>query len=102
MAGYLIFEIEITDPQAWEEYRRMAGPVMAAGGGRFLASDPAVIALEGGWSPPSLSIVEFPSVDAARRFYRSPAYRETIPLRQRASRGRGVLVAGIDEPTGTT
>lgn len=96
MPGYLVFEIEITDQEAWAEYRRIAGPVMAAGGGRFLANDSDVAPLEGGWNPPSLSIVEFPSVEAARRFYESDAYQRTIPLRSKASRGRGVLVAGID------
>jgi uncharacterized protein (DUF1330 family) len=92
----MIFEIEITDQAAWDEYRRVAGPIMAAGGGRFLANDTDVTPLEGGWSPPSLSIVEFPSVEAARSFYQSDAYQQTIPLRRKASRARGVLVAGID------
>lgn len=94
MPGYLIFEIEITDPDLWADYQRIAGPVLAASGGRFLASDPAPEPLEGGWAPRSLSIVEFPSVEAARAFYHSPDYRATIPLRQRASAGRGVLVSG--------
>jgi uncharacterized protein (DUF1330 family) len=95
MPGYLVFEIEITDQEAWAHYRRVAGPVMAAGGGRFLANDSQVTPLEGGWSPASLSIVEFPSVEAARIFYDSDAYRQTVPLRSKASRGRGVLVAGL-------
>lgn len=96
MPGYMIFEIEITDSDARAEYRQLAGPVMAAGGGRFLANDSHVVPLEGGWSPASLSIVEFPSVQAARDFYESEAYQRTMPLRQKASRGRGVLIAGID------
>ena len=95
MPGYLIFEIEITDPDAWEEYRRVAGPVMAASGGRFLVNSSEATPLEGGWRPPSISVVEFPTFEAARDFYLSKAYQDTIPLRQRASRGRGVLVAGV-------
>lgn len=92
MRGYLIFEIEITDQQAWEEYRRVAGPIMEAGGGRFLLRSERIEALEGGWNPASISVVEFPSYEAARDFYHSEAYRRTIELRQRASRGRGILV----------
>lgn len=95
MPGYMIFEIEITDPEAWAEYRKVAGPIMAASGGRFLANTTEVVPLEGGWAPATLSIVEFASVERAQEFYNSADYQRTIPLRQRASRGRGVLVTGM-------
>jgi uncharacterized protein (DUF1330 family) len=96
--GYLIFEIEITDPAAWDEYRRVAGPVMAAGGGRFVLTSASVEPLEGAWAPATISVVEFPTYEAARDFYRSPAYQATVPLRQKASRGRGILVAAAPPP----
>lgn len=92
MRGYLIFEIEITDRDAWEEYRRVAGPIMADGGGRFVLRSETIEPLEGGWRPASINVVEFPSVEAARAFYRSDAYKRVIELRQAASRGRGILV----------
>lgn len=98
MRGYLIFEIEITDPAAWEEYRRLAGPVLAASGGRFVVASQRIEPLEGGWTPATISVVEFPSYEAARAFYDSPAYQATIPLRQKASRGRGILVASAAPP----
>lgn len=101
MPGYMIFEIEITDPAAWEEYRRIAGPIMAKSGGKFLANSAHAISLEGGWAPQMISIVEFPSRQAASSFYNSEAYQQTIALRQRASRGRGILVDGL-LPEGTT
>lgn len=94
MRGYLIFEIEITDPAAWAEYRRVAGPIMAASGGRFLLRSESVESLEGGWEPASISVVEFPSFEAARSFYDSETYRALLKLRQKASRGRGILVRG--------
>jgi uncharacterized protein (DUF1330 family) len=92
MRGYLIFDLEITDPAAWEEYRLVAGPIMAASGGRFLVGSQKIEPLEGGWQPASISVVEFPSYEAARDFYHSEEYQRTVPLRQRASRGRGILV----------
>jgi uncharacterized protein (DUF1330 family) len=95
MPGYLIFEIEITDPDAWEEYRRVAGPVMAASGGRFLVNSMDPTPLEGDWKPAMFSVVEFPSYEVAREFYHSEAYQRTVKLRQRASNGRGILVDGF-------
>ena len=96
MPSYMIFEIEITDPAAWEEYRHVAGPVMAASGGRFLANSADPTPLEGGWAPASLSVVEFPTYEAAYNFYHSDAYQNLIALRQRASKARGVLLYGLD------
>jgi len=92
LRGYLIFDLEVTDPAAWEEYRRVAGPIMAASGGRFLVGSQRIEPLEGDWRPASISVVEFPSFEAAHRFYHSEEYQRTIPLRQRAARGHGILV----------
>lgn len=88
----MIFELEITDPDAWAEYRKVAGPLMIAAGGKFIVSSEKIETLAGDWMPATLSVVEFPSFEVARDFYKSPAYQATLPLRDRASRGRGVLV----------
>lgn len=92
MRGYMIFELEITDADAWSEYRKVAGPLMEAAGGKFILRSEKVEPLEGGWSPAGISVVEFPSFDAARAFYHSDPYKATLPLREKASRGRGILV----------
>lgn len=100
MRGYLIFEIEITDEKAWEEYRRVAGPIMAAGGGRFVIRSERIEALEGDWHPASISVVEFPTYEAAREFYHSEAYSKVVAMREIASRSRGILVGStpVAEP----
>ena len=92
MAGYLIFEIEITDQAAYDHYLAVAGPVLAAGGGTVVLSSARIEPLEGDWKPPSISVVSFPSAEDARRFYRSEAYQKVVGLRQVASRARGILV----------
>ena len=92
MAGYLIFEIEVTDPAAWQHYRTVAGPVMQASGGVFVVASERIETLEGGWLPPSISVVRFESFDRARQFYYSSEYQALLELRLLASKGRGVLV----------
>lgn len=92
MAGYLVFDIKITDPDAWEEYRSAAGPVMTRSGGEFVMTSKQIVPLEGGWHPRSLSVVKFTSFDAAKTFYHSEAYQALVPLRERASESCGVLV----------
>jgi len=49
---------------------------------------------EGGWSPKRLVLLEFPSMEQAQKWYRSSEYAPLIALRQRASRGKLVLVEG--------
>ncbi|MEO3388798.1 DUF1330 domain-containing protein [Mesorhizobium sp. CAU 1741] len=88
----MIFELDIINQDAWLAYREVAGPLMEAAGARFILRSERIEPLEGGWNPPSLSVVEFPSFEAAHDFYHSQAYKATLPLREKASRGRGVLV----------
>jgi uncharacterized protein (DUF1330 family) len=94
MAAYLIGEIEVTDPALYEEYRRQVLPVVSKYGGRFVVRGGTVEPLEGGWSPKRFVAVEFPSMEQAQKWYRSAEYAPLIALRQKASRGRFILVDG--------
>ena len=94
MAAYVIGEIEVTDPKAYEEYRRQVDAVNAKYGGRFLARGGKVEILEGGDSPKRMVVLEFPSMAQAREWYRSAEYAPLIKLRQKASRGKLIAVEG--------
>jgi uncharacterized protein (DUF1330 family) len=94
MAAYVIGEVDVMDPAAYEEYRRQVGAVVTRYGGRFIARGGKVEALEGGWSPKRLVLLEFPSLEQALKWYRSPEYAPLIKLRQKASRGKLVAVEG--------
>ena len=94
MSAYVIGEIEVTDPAAYEEYRKQVNAVVTKYGGRFVVRGGAAEPLEGGWSPKRIVAVEFASMDQARKWYRSPEYAPLIALRQKASRGRLILVEG--------
>ena len=94
MAAYVIGEVDVMDPAAYEEYRKQVGAVVTKYGGRFIARGGKVEALEGGWSPKRLVLLEFPSMEQALKWYRSPEYAPLIKLRQKASRGRLVAIEG--------
>jgi uncharacterized protein (DUF1330 family) len=94
MAAYLMGEIEVTDPATYEEYRKQVLAVVTKYGGRFIVRGGKVETLEGGWSPKRVVALEFPSMEQARSFYRSPEYAPLIALRQKASRGKLILVEG--------
>jgi len=94
MAAYLMGEIEVTDPAVYEDYRKQVLAVVTKYGGRFIVRGGQVETLEGGWAPKRFVALEFPSMDQARSFYRSPEYAPLIALRQKASRGKLILVEG--------
>jgi uncharacterized protein (DUF1330 family) len=94
MAAYVIGDIEVTDSAAYDDYRKQVLATVEKFGGRFAVRGGAVEPLEGGWAPKRLVMVEFPTLEQARKWYRSSEYAPLIQLRQKASRGRLVLVEG--------
>jgi uncharacterized protein (DUF1330 family) len=94
MSAYVIGEIEVTDPATYDEYRRQVLATIQKHGGRFLVRGGRVEPLEGGWSPKRIVVVEFPTMAQAEQWYRSPDYAPLITLRQKAAKGKLVLVEG--------
>src|SRR4051794_21138359 len=95
MPAYVVVNIRVTDPDVYADYARGAPATVERFGGRYLARGGAVEVREGSWSPERLVILEFPDVDAARRWYESDEYRELLALRQRASEGELVITEGL-------
>lgn len=98
MAAYVINDMEVTDPVAFEDYKRMSPPTLAAYGGRFLARGGACVSAEGDWRPARLVVLEFPSVERAKAWLDSPEYAAARALRQRSARSRMIIVEGVAPP----
>ena len=95
MAAYLIAEVEITDSKAYEEYRKIVPATIAQYGGRYLVRGGAVETKEGGWTPSRVVVLEFDSLDQARKWYHSPEYAPALAIRTRAGKSKVILVEGI-------
>jgi uncharacterized protein (DUF1330 family) len=95
MPAYVVIDIEVNDPAAYEDYKRLAPPAIAAYGGRYLARGGRTETLEGDWSPKRLVILEFDSIERARAWWASEEYREAKELRQRCASARMVVVEGL-------
>lgn len=95
MAAYLIADIEVTDPIAYEGYKRAVSDSIASFGGRYLTRGGTTEVLEGQWSPKRLVIVEFPSTARLREWYESPGYAPILALRKRSAVSSLVMTEGI-------
>jgi len=96
--AYVILTEAIGDPAGMAAYARAAGPSLAEGEARVLAVDPGPQVLEGEWHGNQTVVLEFPSVEAARAWYASPAYEQAKPLRQAAAETNAVIVTGFEMP----
>jgi uncharacterized protein (DUF1330 family) len=95
MPAYVIVDIEVTDPELYEEYKRLAPPLVALYGGKYLARGGRVEVLEGDWDPNRLVILEFETIEQARKWLESPEYATARRLRHRTTRSNMVVVEGL-------
>lgn len=95
MAAYMIFDIEVTDPAAFEQYRKLARASIEAFGGRYIVRGGRHETLEGEWPLKRVVILEFASHDQARAWWSSAEYRDAKALRLRSAKSRMFVVEGV-------
>ena len=98
MAGYIIAEVQVTDPAGYEEYRKQVEGTIAAYGGKYLVRGGQSEALEGDAPRGRLVVLEFASFEQARAWYDSQEYVGPKAIRQQTSTGRVILVDGYNQP----
>jgi uncharacterized protein (DUF1330 family) len=94
MAAYLVGEVEVTDPQAYQDYAKGVPATIAQYGGRYLVRGGAVDPKEGAWTPKRVVVLEFPSMAQAQAWYASREYAPLLALRNRSANTRLILVEG--------
>jgi uncharacterized protein (DUF1330 family) len=97
--AYIVVESKITDPEQFKQYMAAAPQIAKSFGGEYLVRGGRVDVLEGDWQPPRLTVLRYPSFDAAKAMYDSPAYVAARQLRAGATAVFNmVLVEGVDAP----
>ena len=95
-AAYLLVDSLITDPEQFKHYAALAPAAVAAAGGEYLARGGRNETLEGDWKPTRVTVVRFPSYEAAKTFYDGVAYQMAREQRVGATQHFNmVLVEGV-------
>lgn len=95
MAAYVISEVyEVVDAALMDKYRSLAQVAIARYGGRYLVRGGAFEILEGDCSAERLIVVEFPTMEQAKKWYHSPEYSEALEVSRAALKRRLILVEG--------
>jgi uncharacterized protein (DUF1330 family) len=98
MTAYVISEVEILDEREADRYRVLASKTIAQYGGRYIVRGGPVQLVEGERDDRrQFVIVEFPSLDRARTWYRSPEYAEALKIRKTVLDRTLVFIDGVAE-----
>lgn len=95
MRAFIIFEVEVHDEAAYAKNRDLIQPTLEAFGGRFIVRGGDVETLEGTWNPRRLVVVEFPTVERAKAWWKSAEYSGPKRLRQETCTTQMIVVDGI-------
>ena len=95
MSAYVVAEIEVDNPEGYEEYKKLAPPPIAAYGGKYISRGGIAENLEGDWQPNRIVILEFESVEKAKQWLDSEEYREAKSLRHKYATTNMIVVEGV-------
>ena len=94
-AGYVIADVDVTNPTAYEEYRSLVGATIAKYGGKYVVRGGPYEKIEGDWTPNRLVIIEFESVARAKEWYSSEEYAGPLKMRHQSASSNLIIVEGV-------
>ena len=95
MSAYVIVDIDVTDPEGYKEYVKIAPAAVTLYGGRYIARGGSNETLEGDWHAKRLVILEFPNSERARAWLNSPEYAPARAMRHKYAKSNMVVVEGV-------
>lgn len=96
MTAYLVVDTDLTHPERYEDYKRLAKPIVEAHGGQYLARGGTITRKETDlWDPKRLVLIQFDTAEQAQRFYDSPEYQNVLKISKESARRTVVILEGI-------
>lgn len=95
MAGYVIADVEVTNPELFAEYRELVSQTVEMYGGRYLARGGDTTLLEGDRAPSRAVIIEFESAARAKEWYDSPEYEPVKKMRLESAASNVIITEGV-------
>jgi uncharacterized protein (DUF1330 family) len=95
MPAYVVANVLVQDPGAYEQYKQMVSASVERFGGRYLARGGRAQVLEGNLESGRVIVLEFPGYEDAERWYSSPEYAAAKQLRHECALSDMVMVEGL-------
>ena len=94
MSGYVISNIDVKNPEAYEEYIDKVKPIVEKFGGEYLVIAGEYKVIDGEWKYPRTIIIKFSSYEKALEWYNSEEYQPVKPIRLANSVANGIIIQG--------
>jgi|TARA_B110000211_G_C13946729_1_gene494230 uncharacterized protein (DUF1330 family) len=94
MNGFAIFNIDVQNPDAYQEYIDKVFPIVSKFGGKYLVRAGEYKVMEGEWKYPRTVVIQFPSYEKALEWYNSEEYQPVKPIRLANSVSNGIIIKG--------
>ncbi|MBT91815.1 MAG: hypothetical protein CMI82_01040 [Candidatus Pelagibacter sp.] len=92
--GYMVADLHVRDKEGLEKFRKMAKPILEEYGGKALVRTPNAEAREGKKTG-VVVVIEFESMDQARKCYELEAYQVAKAVRDKACDTDLFLAEGV-------
>jgi uncharacterized protein (DUF1330 family) len=94
--AYFVAEVEIHDLAGFKSYAEQFAGTLVPFGGKLLSFGESIVPVEGiETTTARAAIAVFPSAQAGRDWFASPAYRKIAPIRQKSAHTRAFSVEGL-------
>ena len=96
LPGYVVAEVDVTDPATFQKYADKAPGTITASGGHYVIRGGKSVSVEG--EPPKrFVVIQFDSVEKAKAWEDSPAYEAIKPIRHSSAKSRVFIIEGAGQ-----
>jgi uncharacterized protein (DUF1330 family) len=92
--GYVIAEVEVTDPTTFQKYAEKVPETLAPFNGHYLVRTSKIQVVEGE-APKRIVVIAFENTEKARAWEDSPAYGAIKSIRQSSAKSRIFIAEGV-------
>ena len=93
MPGYVVAEVDVTDPATFKQYSDKAPGTIAQYGGHYVIRGGKNTSIEGD-APKRFVVIQFESVEKAKAWEDSPEYSAIKPIRHKSAKSRVFIIEG--------
>ena len=95
MPAYVIADVEVTNPELFEEYRKLVPAAVEAFGGKYIVRGGDSEVVEGDWTPSRTVIIEFENFEQAKAWHSSEMYAGPKQMRIDSTNSSVIIVDGL-------